>query len=475
MGERGRSSLRPLTAIWAALTLALALGLAREAPPQGGASPAGGETARASDLELPQGQEGAGSPESQSQGIEIRPDQRRMTARGRGETPLRGGVIKVGAVFSESGPWDARPAERSVRAFFNMVNEEGGVYGRKIELVAYDDGMDASRGQQLVRALVEKDKVFAMVGWMAPLTEAETIGYLEREGVPVIGGIGLPSSFGPRVSFPTQTDYPKAAWAVAKIACGEKGVAAREAGQVSKARRPLFVVPDVPYVDPAVREATPAFKQLCGVEPVRVEKVSMVNPDYTPYVLRWRYQDQADLVASVLDPGSTVRMVQAMARQGWRPPLVVVAMADEASIAPIKASLEGWSVADIESHIVPALHPGHPGAERYVRTLHRYFPGTNIASIWEISWTAAQVFVEGLRRAGPEPTREGLIRALETLREFKADLAGPLTYSASSHEAVKCVEFLRWGRGNWEDVFDGWQCWELTPDRRVRDYQRPWW
>ncbi len=60
----------------------------------------------------------------------------------------------MGAVFSESGPWDARPAERSVKAYFNMVNEAGGVWGRKLELVAYDDMMDATTGRSLVRKLV---------------------------------------------------------------------------------------------------------------------------------------------------------------------------------------------------------------------------------------------------------------------------------------------------------------------------------
>ncbi len=315
-----------------------------------------------------------------------------------------------------------------------------------------------------------------MVGWMAPLTEAETIGYLEEKGVPVVGGLGLPSSFGPQVSFPTQANYPKAAWGVAKVACSEKGLRAAEStGQLGKVKRPLVVVLDVPYVDPAIREGLRAFKEVCGVEPIRVEKVNIATPDYTPYVLRWHYQDQADLIAAILDPGNTTRLVQAMIRQGWNPPIVVIGMADEQAVAPLREHLEKMTVGDVESQLVPSVHPDHPGARRYVTTLHRYFPGTNVASAWEISWTAAQVFVEGLRRVGPDLTRERLIQALETLREFKADLTGSLTYLPGNHDGVKCAEFLQWKDGGWKDIFNSWQCWDFDEAGRVHSYERPWW
>ena len=50
---------------------------------------------------------------------------------------------------------------------------------------------------------------------------------------------------------------------------------------------------------------------------------------------------------------------------------------------------------------------------------------------------AAQVFVAALRRTGPNPTRVGLIKALETLRDYNSSLYGHVTYTSSSHEGVR--------------------------------------
>ncbi len=370
------------------------------------------------------------------------------------KTGITGGSIKLGAIFSETGAFDARPAEYSVRAYFQAVNEQGGIYGKKLELAVCDDGGDATRGDQCARQLVEREKVFAIVGWLAPFSEPRAARYFHQQGVPVIGGLGVPEEFESPLSFPTMANLAQAGLGVAIYLCE---MSAKEGWKKSAG-----VVADLPFMLQAVDGAIRGLKQQCNATPARVDKVSTANPSYDSLVIQWKF-DGIDSIVAAMDPMSYVRMFQAMQRQGYHPHVVVIGGASEEHNRQVAEALKG--AVTVESELVPRAHPGHPGGERYVKTLHRYYPGVTVASDAEISWTAAQVFVEGLKRAGPDLTREKLVAALNTLREFKTDLTAPLTYTPENHDAVTCVELLQWDGARWRFYpgYEAWQCWSYLP------------
>lgn len=95
--------------------------------------------------------------------------------------------IKIGHTTAYSGPVSAFGAGgRTLVAFFRMINEAGGVRGRKVEIVSLDDGYSPPKALEQTRKLVESDNVLAIFGVSGSPTNAATQKYLNGKGVPQI-------------------------------------------------------------------------------------------------------------------------------------------------------------------------------------------------------------------------------------------------------------------------------------------------
>jgi ABC-type branched-subunit amino acid transport system substrate-binding protein len=124
--------------------------------------------------------------------------------------------ILVGNTAATSGGFAAvgQPFNAAIEAYFQMINDEGGVAGRDINFVHYDDEFDGSQGQTFTERLVEDDEVFALVGHFGSPTVGATLNYLSEKGIPqVYYASGISALFnqnaedGERASFPVQPIY----------------------------------------------------------------------------------------------------------------------------------------------------------------------------------------------------------------------------------------------------------------------------
>ncbi|MBE3110081.1 MAG: ABC transporter substrate-binding protein, partial [Acidobacteria bacterium] len=94
--------------------------------------------------------------------------------------------IKLGAHFplSQNPAAAYAPVAYGIRAYFDFVNDHGGIYGRKINYIIGDDHYNPSDTVEVVRRLVENDKVFAMIAGLGEETHTAVWKYLEENGVP---------------------------------------------------------------------------------------------------------------------------------------------------------------------------------------------------------------------------------------------------------------------------------------------------
>lgn len=97
-------------------------------------------------------------------------------------------TIKVGNTATISGPYAfiGLPFNEGIKAVFKQVNAAGGIDGRMIELINRDDGFNGATGLVNTEALVEEDKVFALVGHFGTPTVGATISYIQEQGVPMV-------------------------------------------------------------------------------------------------------------------------------------------------------------------------------------------------------------------------------------------------------------------------------------------------
>jgi branched-chain amino acid transport system substrate-binding protein len=104
--------------------------------------------------------------------------------------------IKIGSVLSVSGPaaFLGDPELKTLQLYVEKINAEGGVLGRKLELVHYDDGSDAAKANSLAKRLIESDKVDVLIGGtttgatmaMAPLVEKASLPFISLAGAVVV-------------------------------------------------------------------------------------------------------------------------------------------------------------------------------------------------------------------------------------------------------------------------------------------------
>src|SRR3954471_83473 len=101
-------------------------------------------------------------------------------------------TLKIGSVLSVTGPaaFLGEPEEKTIKMYVEKVNAEGGIAGRKLELVVYDDGADANKARTFATRLVEDDKAIAVVGGsitgpslaMSPVFEEAKIPFISLGG-----------------------------------------------------------------------------------------------------------------------------------------------------------------------------------------------------------------------------------------------------------------------------------------------------
>lgn len=147
-------------------------------------------------------------------------------------------TVTVGNAAATSGPlaFVGAPFVAGMQAYFDMVNADGGVAGRTIEYIQYDDQFDSAQGLTYTQQLVEDDEVFAMVGHFGTPTVTATQSYLEEVGIPTVYyATGASILFNPnaeggaKASFPVQPIYDAegevmVARAVAELEAAKIGV-----------------------------------------------------------------------------------------------------------------------------------------------------------------------------------------------------------------------------------------------------------
>jgi branched-chain amino acid transport system substrate-binding protein len=355
------------------------------------------------------------------------------------------GVITVGGIFDETGPFDATTHRDTVRAYFNAVNAAGGVNGYKLQLIDCDSAFDPTRAHQCSDRLVNQG-ILAMVGSLSVSGEQAEVPYLASKGVPFLGGLGVPSEFQSPLSYPVSVNI---------IGEGVNAIAAH-AKDVG-IQHPAILVINSPASAPGEQALIDALHRN-GIQEKSADLVEATKPDYTDIAVKLRLEG-ADSVVGVLDPFSYARMFQAFDRQGFHPRILCPGLDKPSAEKQYGPAVYGAE--SVSWYLEPDEHLGNPAMNEYLTTVQHYYPNqvAGLDVYTEGSWIAAKVFVEALRHIGPQPvTPLSLVTALNGIRNFDTGLTVPLSYSAgASHNPNRCVQWIRNQQGTWH-TYSGWNC-----------------
>jgi branched-chain amino acid transport system substrate-binding protein len=370
------------------------------------------------------------------------------------QSPQQGvnhGVITVGGIYDETGPIDATVERDTVRSYFDMVNQAGGVNGYKFQLVDCDSKYDPSSAHQCAQKLISEG-VLAIVGWLSLSGEENETTYLTQQGVPIIGGLGVPSEYQSPLSFPTTPSLVTDGTALGT-----------HAGQIGL-KKPGVIFLNANFIAPVEQSFLNAMKAQ-GITPVDVETVDATKADYTDVVLKFQTEG-AQSIAAFLDPFSYARLFQAMERQNFHVPILGGGL-DKASANQQYDSGCGSSCAvfgaDSATPVLEFLdHTNTPAIAQYLSAVHTYYPGqfNALDAYSTYQWLAAEVFVQAVKSIGNGPVnRQSLVNALNGIKNFNdGGITPPFSYGpGNGHDPLHCLEWLHNYNGQWRTT-SNWNC-----------------
>jgi ABC-type branched-subunit amino acid transport system substrate-binding protein len=347
-----------------------------------------------------------------------------------GVTPT---TVTVGqsAAFTGAAQELGKDMRNGVQAYFDQVNRAGGVHGRKLILKSLDDGYEPVRAAENTRKLIQDD-VFALLGYVGtPTSEAAKPIFTEAR-MPFVGAftgaelLRAPFNkyiFNVRASYYAETDaivelltkldLKRIAVFYQNDSYGKAGLTGVERAMTA---RGLKIV-GVGTVERNSVDVAAAVKEIASKEPQAVVLISAYK--------------------------SCAAFIKAMKKAGAHPQFMNVSFVGSKALAAELGS-EGQGVGI--SQVVPfPWFIGTPVVKEYQKNLSASNAAAEIGFGSLEGYIAARVFVEGLRRAGPNPTREGFISAMETLRDF--DIGGYfVTYTPTDHNGSKYVDLTVIGR-----------------------------
>jgi len=334
---------------------------------------------------------------------------------------LSADTIRIGTVLPISGPLgDAGYAmRRIIDAYFASVNSNGGIHGRDLELVVGAYGAEDTPAFWEAQDLVRRESLFALVASYLPGFEEELSKLANEQQIPLIGPYTwLNSDGGGRYEFILQAGLAEQSEALVEAVVTKAVVASAELPRLG------VVYPLVQGFD-EIAETVRDRAARHNIERVAMTPYTLDKFDATTLAGKLKDADIEGVVflGSMNEFGEFGRAADAL---DWSPTLLAPGLLAEQGVYEIPQSFGGQVYLAYGS--LPSDHT-REGMGLF-EALHQdrgLDYGNSVAQI--AAFSAARVLVEGLRRAGPYPSRERLISSLESLADFESGLIAPISFA----------------------------------------------
>lgn len=340
---------------------------------------------------------------------------------------------------------------RGAMSYLNHVNAQGGIHGRKIEVLALDDSYDPPMCLANTQKLIIEDRVFALFCYVGTPTTVRILPLIEDVHIPLLGMFTGANAL--RDPFDRYLINIRASY------YQETGAAVRHlVNDLSITKIAVFYQYDA-YGFDGLTGTELALKKF-GLVPVAGGSYARGTLDVEEGLNKIMVSDaEAVVMIGTYDP--CAKFIRLAHEKGFHPVFYLVSFVGADELARRLANQENITV--IMSQVVPPPDRNDPspllmGEVGYVTLLQRYYPDDQPNFVGLEGFINARVLVEGLQRAGPDLSREGFIDALESIRDFSLGSDINIDFSPSDHQGLDRVYFTRLDKGqfslikNWPDI-----------------------
>jgi len=356
------------------------------------------------------------------------------------------GVTDTEVLIGANFPLSQSPASGyaviadGMRAYFDYVNSQGGVHGRKIRFLVGDDHYNPADAVEVVRKLVEQDQVFAIVGGLGDPAQLAVIRYLEEKGVPDLflgGGV---------VEFSKPVVKTRIA-----MACDYETEVEIMAGYIKEnygGKRMGIVYQSDTAGTSGMEMITEAMKD-SDIQIVSKQAYDWGQFDLTTQMQRLK-ADSPDFVSLMANPGAAASAIK-VAREvlSWDVPMITSAVSAVELTIDLAGAKNAEGIVSLTTGKMIS-ETDDPGVQRHIEIMKQFAPNVAPSSLTEYGMTVGELFVQALKNAGPNLTRESIVEGAESIRDYccLACLV-PVNLSPTDHRSSETLWFERVENGKW--------------------------
>jgi branched-chain amino acid transport system substrate-binding protein len=357
--------------------------------------------------------------------------------------------IKIGNIMPYSGPASAYGTIGKVQAaYFRMINEQGGINGRKINFISYDDAYSPSKTVEQARKLVESDEVLLIFQSLGTAPNSAIQKYMNVKKVPQIFVATGATKWGDPKNFPWtmgfQPNYQSEGRIYAKYILDS-----HPAGKIAV----LFQNDDY------------GKDVLKGVKDGLGAKASMIiaempyeaaDPTVDSQIVRLKASG-ADIFINIATPKFAAQAIKKVAELGWKPVHILNNVSASLGAVLRPAGLENSKDILTTSYLKDQTDPANakdPGVVRWTAFMNKYYPEGDKTNSSNVSgYVTAELLVQVLKQCADNLTRENVMRQTANLRNIELDMIMPgikVNTSPTDYFPLEELQMRRFSGERWE-------------------------
>ncbi|MDU6829919.1 MAG: ABC transporter substrate-binding protein [Bradyrhizobium sp.] len=358
--------------------------------------------------------------------------------------------IKIGNIMPYSGPASAYGViGKTEEAYFKKINAEGGINGRKITFVTYDDAYSPPKAVEQVRKLVESDEVLLVFNPLGTPSNSAIQKYLNSKKIPQLFVATGATKWNDPKNFPWtmgwQPSYQSEGRIYAKYLLKDK---------------PGAKVGVLFQNDDFGKDYLKGLKDGLGDKAasmiVMEESYETSEPSIDGHIVKLKASG-ADVFFSVTTPKFAAQAIKKLAEIDWHPLHLVVNVSASVGSVIKPAGFEnsqGILSAAYAKDAADAQWDNDPGMKKFFEFLQQYYPDANkLDSSVVYGYGAAQTLVKVLQMCGDDLTRANVMKQAASLKDFTPDTMLPgvkINTSATDFAPIDQLQMMRFKGEKWE-------------------------
>jgi len=357
--------------------------------------------------------------------------------------------IKIGNIMPYSGPASAYGViGKTEAAYFNKINAEGGINGRKINFITYDDSYSPPKAVEQARKLVESDEVLLVFNPLGTPSNSAIQKYMNAKKVPQLFVATGATKWDEPKEFPWTMGWQPSYQSEARI----------------YAKYLLKTKPDAKIAvlyqnDDFGKDYLKGLKDGFGAKSsmiVAEEGYETSEPSIDGHIVKLKASG-ADVFISIATPKFAAQAIKKLAEMNWTPLHIVSNVSSSVGGVIKPAGFENSQGILSANYAKDASDPqwdNDPGMKKFLEFLAKYAPEANkLDNSVLYGYGAAQTMVKVLQMCGDDLTRENVMKQAASLKGFSPDLLLPgitINTSATDFAPIKQLQMMRFKGEKWE-------------------------